>query len=161
MGLDEKAKVRDKMEGDKIKIGIVVSEFNEVITKKLLEGAEKYLKEEGVDYEVFWVPGSLEIPVVAKAISEKFDAILSLGCIIKGETYHFDFVAKGTIDGIVRVSLDVVKPVIFGVLTVENLTQALERAGGKYGNKGYEWAENAVYMAKLIKKIKEGEAGKK
>ncbi len=141
--------------GKKIRVGIVVSEFNELITKKLLEGAENYLKKrEDVEYEVFFVPGSFELPVIAKAIADKFDSILVLGCIIKGETYHFDFVAKGVVEGIVRVSVETGKPVIFGVLTVENLMQALERSGGKYGNKGYEWAQNAVYMAELMRKIR-------
>lgn len=142
---------------DKIKIGVVVSRFNEFITNLLLEGAKRKFEEEGVDYEVFYVPGSFEIPLVAKMIADRFDAVLALGCVIRGETYHFEAVVQGVVKGVVDASLEKEKPVIFGVLTVDNINQAIDRAGGKFGNKGYDFAENAIYMAKLCQKIKKGE----
>lgn len=145
-----------KEESEKLKIGVVVSRFNEIVTEKLLEGAKRAFEEKEVDFEVFYVPGSFEIPITAKMLAKtgKFDAILALGCLIKGETFHFEYIAKGTTEGLVRASLQTEIPIIFGILTVENLNQALERAGGKQGNKGYEWAINSIYMAKLIKKLK-------
>lgn len=139
---------------ENIKIGVVLSTFNEFITKILLEGAKKRFAEENIDYEVFEVPGSFEIPIVAKMIAENFDSILTLGCIIKGETYHFESVVQGTVNGIVDAMLSKEKPIIFGILTVDNINQAIDRAGGKLGNKGYDFAGNAIYMAKLYKKIK-------
>ncbi|MFZ8802226.1 MAG: 6,7-dimethyl-8-ribityllumazine synthase [Candidatus Calescibacterium sp.] len=140
-----------------IKIGIVVSRFNEFITSRLLDGAKRALEENGISYDVIYVPGSFEIPIAAKFIAktQKYDSILVLGCIIKGETYHFDFVAKGVQEGILKVMLETEIPIIFGVLTVENINQAIDRAGGKYGNKGYEWGINAIYMAKLKRQINE------
>ncbi len=139
-----------------MKIAVVVSRFNELITSLLLDGAKRAFAEaEDVEYEVFYVPGAFEIPLVAKLLASKFDAVLTLGCVIKGETQHFEFVAKGVTEGIMRVSLDEEKPIIFGILTVDNLQQALDRAGGKHGNKGYEWAKNTIEMVKLVKKIKD------
>jgi len=139
---------------EKIRIGVILSTFNEFITKLLLEGAKKKFSEENVEYEVFEVPGSFEIPIVAKIIADKFDSILTLGCIIRGETYHFEGVVQGVVKGIVEAMLSKEKPVIFGILTVDNINQAIDRAGGKLGNKGYDFAGNAIYMAKLYKKLK-------
>lgn len=141
-------------EFDKVKIGVVVSRFNEFITNILLEGAKRKFQEENIEYEVIYVPGSFEIPIVAKLISDRFDAVLALGCIIRGETHHFEAVVEGTVKGVVEAALQKEKPVIFGVLTVDNIDQAIDRAGGKYGNKGYDFAENSIYMARLCKKIK-------
>lgn len=139
---------------EKIKIGVILSTFNEFITKLLYEGAKKKFEEKAAEYETFEVPGAFEIPVVAKIIADRFDSILALGCIIKGETYHFEAVVDGVVRGIVDVALQKEKPVIFGVLTVENINQAIDRAGGKFGNKGYDFAENAIYMAKLCRELK-------
>ncbi len=136
-----------------LKVGIIVSRFNEFITSKLLEGAKRAFEESNVEYEVFYVPGAFEIPVVAKLIYQKFDAVLTLGCVIKGETYHFDLVIKGVTEGITKVAVETGTPIIFGVLAVENVNQAIDRAGGKYGNKGYEWAKDAIEMAMLKHKI--------
>ncbi len=139
-----------------IKIGIVVSRFNEFITSKLLEGAKRALEENKINYYVVWVPGSFELPITAKLLAKtkEYDSILILGCIIKGETYHFDFVAKGVQEGTMQAMLETEIPIIFGVLTVENINQAIDRAGGKFGNKGYEWGLNAIHMAKISKNLK-------
>jgi 6,7-dimethyl-8-ribityllumazine synthase len=139
-----------------IKIGIVVSRFNEFITSRLLEGAKRALEENEINYDVIWVPGSFELPITAKlmAKTKKYDSILILGCIMKGETYHFDFVAKGVQEGTMQAMLETETPIIFGVLTVENINQAIDRAGGKHGNKGYEWGLNAIHMAKISKNLK-------
>lgn len=139
---------------EKIRIGVVLSTFNEFITRLLFEGAKKRFSEEDIEYEVFEVPGSFEIPIVAKIIADKFDSILTLGCIIRGETYHFEAVVQGVVRGIVEAMLSKEKPVIFGILTADNINQAIDRAGGKLGNKGYDFAGNAIYMAKLYKKLK-------
>jgi 6,7-dimethyl-8-ribityllumazine synthase len=154
---EKSEKLKDENESKyKLKIGVVVSRFNEIITEKLLEGAKRAFEEQKVDFEIFYVPGSFEIPITAKVLAKtgKFDSILTLGCLIKGETFHFEYVSKGLVEGLVKSALETETPIIFGVLTVENLNQALERAGGKHGNKGYEWALNSIYMAKLMKRLK-------
>lgn len=142
----------------KIKIAIIVSKFNELITSKLLEGAlnciETFdLKEN--NYDIFWVPGSFEIPIIAKKIAKnkKYNSIICLGAIIKGETDHYDFVAKEVSKGILEVGLNSEIPTIFGILTCDNSEQALDRAGIKSGNKGYESVLAAIEMMNLIKKI--------
>lgn len=141
-----------------IKIGIVVGRFNEFIVSKLLGGVLDGLKRHGVDednIEVSWVPGAFEIPLVAKkmAQSKKYDAIICLGAVIKGSTPHFDYVCAEASKGISSVSLSEELPVIFGVLTTDTIEQAIERAGTKAGNKGYDAAVTAIEMANLLKLI--------
>lgn len=141
-----------------IKIGIVVGRFNEFIVSKLLGGALDGLKRHGVEednIEVSWVPGAFEIPLVAKkmAQSKKYDAIICLGAVIKGSTPHFDYVCAEASKGISSVSLSEELPVIFGVLTTDTIEQAIERAGTKAGNKGYDAAITAIEMANLLKLI--------
>lgn len=141
-----------------LKIGIVAARFNEFIVSKLISGALDGLKRHGVedDYiEVAWVPGAFEIPLVAKkmAKSEKYDAVICLGAVIKGSTSHYDYVCAEVSKGIASVSLESKKPVIFGVLTTDNIEQAIERAGTKAGNKGYDAAVSAIEMANLISKF--------
>ena len=137
--------IQGKLIGKGMKIGIVLARFNEFIGSKLLSGAEDALIRHGVDeddIEVAWVPGAYEIPLVAKklATSEKYDAVICLGAVIKGNTPHFDYVSAEVSKGIAQVGLLSEVPVIFGVLTVDNKEQAIERAGTKAGNKGSEAA---------------------
>ncbi len=144
--------------GTGLKVGIVVGRFNEFITSKLLGGAEDTLRRHGVnetDVEVAWVPGAFEIPLVAKrmAASKKYDAVITLGTVIRGSTPHFDYVCSEVSKGVASVSMDQDIPVIFGVLTTETIEQAIERAGTKAGNKGAEAAVSAIEMANLLKQI--------
>jgi 6,7-dimethyl-8-ribityllumazine synthase len=137
------------------RFGIVVSRFNEFISKKLLEGALDSLLRHGVaddDIEVYWVPGSFEIPLAAKkvAASGSFDAVVCVGAVIRGDTPHFDFVAAEVSKGIASVSLESGIPVLFGVITADTLEQAIERAGTKAGNKGAKAAEAAIETANLF-----------
>ena len=141
-----------------IKVGIIAGRFNEFITGKLLEGAldgllRHEVKEE--DIEVAWVPGAFEIPLIASkmAKSRKYDAIICLGAVIRGSTTHYDFVCSEVSKGIAAVSLNTDIPVMFGVLTTENIEQAIERAGTKAGNKGYDCALGAIEMVNLIREI--------
>ena len=139
-----------------LRIGIVVGRFNEFIVSKLLGGAIDGLKRHGVEednIEVAWVPGAFELPLVAKkmAQNEKYDAVICLGAVIKGSTPHFDYVCAEASKGIAAVSLSTEKPVIFGVLTTDTIEQAIERAGTKAGNKGYDAAVTAIEMANLLK----------
>lgn len=139
-----------------IRVGIVVGRFNEFIVSKLLGGAIDGLKRHGVDedsIEVAWVPGAFEIPLVAKkmANSKKYDAVICLGAVIKGSTPHFDYVCAEASKGIGAVSLNTELPVIFGILTTDTIEQAIERAGTKSGNKGYDAAVTAIEMANLLK----------
>ena len=143
---------------DLMKIGIVLARFNEFIGSKLLSGAEDALIRHRVDeddIEVAWVPGAYEIPLVAKklATSEKYDAVICLGAVIKGNTPHFDYVSAEVSKGIAQVGLLSEVPVIFGVLTVDNIEQAIERAGTKEGNKGSEAANSAIEMVNLLNQI--------
>ncbi|WP_206922383.1 6,7-dimethyl-8-ribityllumazine synthase [Alicyclobacillus suci] len=140
-------------------IGIVVSRFNEFITGKLLSGAIDALERHGVksdDIEVAFVPGAFEIPYAAKwmAQSGKFDAVITLGAVIRGSTPHFDFVAAEVSKGVSQLSLNTDTPVIFGVLTTDTIEQAIERAGTKAGNKGFDAAVGAIEMANLRKLIR-------
>lgn len=142
-----------------LKFGIVVGRFNEFIGGKLLEGALDALKRHGVkeeDIDIAWVPGAFEIPLVAKkmAKSPKYDGVICLGAVIKGSTSHYDYVCSEVTKGIASVSLESEKPVIFGVLTTNTIEQAIERAGTKAGNKGYESAVSAIEMANLLNVIK-------
>ena len=144
--------------GSGIKIGIVVGRFNEFIGGKLLSGALDGLKRHGVseeDVEIAWVPGAFEIPLVAKkmAKSKKYDGVICLGAVIKGSTTHYDYVCSEVSKGIASVSLETEVPVMFGVLTTDNIEQAIERAGTKAGNKGYDVAVGVIEMVNLIKEI--------
>ena len=140
------------------RVGVVVSEWNEEITSALLEGAVNTMKSLGVKEKnilVHYVPGSFELPMGAKMIAEKLkvDAVICLGCVIQGETRHFEFISNAVANGITTVGLDTNIPVIFGVLTPDNYQQAKDRAGGKHGNKGDEAGATAVKMIELKKKL--------
>ncbi|MBU3158222.1 6,7-dimethyl-8-ribityllumazine synthase [Clostridium frigoris] len=147
-----------KLVAQGLKFGIIVARFNEFIGGKLLSGALDGLKRHGVEeeeVEIAWVPGAFEIPLVAKkmAKSGKYDAVICLGAVIRGATSHYEYVSGEVTKGIANVSLDTGVPVIFGVLTTENIEQAIERAGTKAGNKGYDAAVTAIEMANLLKEI--------
>lgn len=144
--------------GNDLKIGIVVGRFNEFITSKLLGGAEDALRRHGVADEnmtVVWVPGAFEIPLATKKLADKgeFDAIITLGTVIRGSTPHFDYVCSEAAKGISKVGMDYNIPVIFGVLTTDTIEQAIERAGTKAGNKGYDAAVSAIEMGNLYKNL--------
>lgn len=139
-----------------IKIGIVAARFNEFITSKLIGGALDGLKRHEVgedDIDIAWVPGAFEIPLIASkmAKSRKYDAIICLGAVIRGSTTHYDYVCSEVSKGIAHVSLNSDIPVMFGVLTTENIEQAIERAGTKAGNKGFDCAVGAIEMVNLIR----------
>ena len=141
-----------------LKVGIIVARFNEFIGSKLLSGAIDGLVRHGMDendIEVAWVPGAFEIPVAAQrmAQSKKYDAIICLGAVIKGSTSHYDYVCAEVSKGVASVSLQYGLPVMFGVLTTDNIEQAIERAGTKAGNKGYDCALSAIEMANLIRQM--------
>ena len=140
--------------------GVVASRFNDYIVKALLDGALDAVERHGGDVEsvdVAWVPGSYEIPLVAKqmAVSGRYDAVICLGAVIRGATAHFDYVAGGAASGIESVMLETDTPIIFGVITTETIEQAIERAGTKMGNKGFEAAAAAIEMADLMPRLKE------
>ncbi|GEN33777.1 MULTISPECIES: 6,7-dimethyl-8-ribityllumazine synthase [Aneurinibacillus] len=142
--------------GTGLKIGIVVGRFNEFITSKLLGGALDALKRHGVEednVEVAWVPGAFEIPLIVKKMAEsgKYDAVIALGTVIRGSTPHFDYVCNEAAKGIASIGLSTGVPSIFGVLTTDTIEQAIERAGTKAGNKGWEAAASAIEMANLTK----------
>ncbi len=144
--------------GKGLKFGVVVSRFNEFLTKKLLEGAEDALLRHGVnqeDIEIAWVPGSFEIPLIAKKLAEtkRFDAIICLGTAIRGGTPHFEYIAAEVTKGIAKVGLESGLPIIFGVITADTLEQAIERSGTKMGNRGFQAAVEAIEMANLVKGI--------
>lgn len=139
-----------------LKFGIVAGRFNDFIGSKLVSGAIDGLKRHGVneeDIEITWVPGAFEIPLVAKkmAKTKNYDGVICLGAVIKGSTPHFDYVSSEVSKGIASVSLETEVPVIFGVLTTDTIEQAIERAGTKAGNKGYDAAVTAIEMANLLK----------
>lgn len=147
-----------KLVSKEIRIGIVASRFNEFITSKLLSGALDGLFRHGVPeeaVEVAWVPGAFEIPLIASkmAKSGKYDAVICVGAVIRGSTSHYDYVCNEVSKGIASVSLQTGVPVLFGVLTTENIEQAIERAGTKAGNKGYDCALSAIEMVNLIREI--------
>ncbi|HIZ43752.1 MAG TPA: 6,7-dimethyl-8-ribityllumazine synthase [Firmicutes bacterium] len=155
-----------KLVSQDIRIGIVASRFNEFITSRLLGGAMDGLKRHGVreeDVHVAWVPGAFEIPLIASKMAEskRYDAVICLGSVIRGSTSHYDYVCSEVSKGIASVSLSSGVPVMFGVLTTENIEQAIERAGSKAGNKGYDCAEGAIEMVNLIREMETGaeEAG--
>ena len=141
-----------------MKIGIVVARFNEFITSKLLSGALDGLKRHEVSEEnidIAWVPGAFEIPLVASKMAQsgRYDAVICLGAVIRGATSHYDYVCNEVSKGIAQVSLSTGLPVLFGVLTTENIEQAIERAGTKSGNKGYECACGAIEMVNLLHQL--------
>lgn len=147
-----------KLVSSGIKVGIVVARFNEFITSKLLSGAMDGLLRHNVkeeDIQVAWVPGAFEIPLIASkmAKSGRYDAVICLGAVIRGSTSHYDYVCNEVSKGIAAVSLEAGIPVMFGVLTTENIEQAIERAGSKAGNKGSECAEGAIEMVNLIREM--------
>lgn len=142
--------------GTGLRVGIVVARFNEFITAKLLSGALDGLKRHGVaeeDVEIAWVPGAFEIPLIAKKMAEssKYDAVIALGTVIRGSTSHYDFVCNEVAKGLASTSLATGKPVMFGVLTTDTIEQAIERAGTKAGNKGWDSAVSAIEMANLAR----------
>lgn len=141
-----------------LRVGVVVGRFNEFIGSKLLGGALDAFKRHGMDedaVDVAWVPGAFEIPLIAQkmAKSGKYDAVITLGAVIRGSTPHFDYVCNEAAKGVSRVALDTGVPTIFGVLTVDTIEQAIERAGTKAGNKGWEAAVTAIEMANLGKQF--------
>jgi len=145
-----------KLNGSGMKVAIVVSRFNGFVTERLLSGAMDGLNRHGVsesNIDIYRCPGAFEIPAVAKKVIEqkKHDAVICLGAVIRGETPHFDYVAGESAKGVGKLSLDSVIPVIYGVLTTDTVEQAIDRAGGKSGNKGYDAAVSAIEMANLFK----------
>lgn len=141
-----------------LKFGIIVARFNEFIGGKLLSGAIDALKRHGVeenDIEITWVPGAFEIPLIAlkMAKTKKYDGVICVGAVIRGSTPHFDYVSSEVSKGIATVSLNTEVPIIFGVLTTDTIEQAIERAGTKAGNKGYDAAVTAIEMANLLKQF--------
>lgn len=153
-------KFEGKLVSEDIKVGIVVARFNEFITSKLLGGAIDALKRENVkddDIEVAWVPGAFEIPLIAKKMAEcgRYEAIICLGAVIRGATSHYDYVCSEVSKGIAQVSMNAGIPVMFGVLTTDTIEQAVERAGTKAGNKGFECAQGAIEMVNLIRAIEQ------
>jgi 6,7-dimethyl-8-ribityllumazine synthase len=143
------------LQGNGLKFGIVVSRFNEVITNRLISGAKDCLLRHGVDekdIDIAWVPGCFEIPLIAKKMAQaaRYNAIICLGCVIRGGTPHFEYVASAVNRGIANVSLETNLPVIQGIITADTLEQAIERAGAKEGNRGFAAAQSAVEMASLI-----------
>ncbi len=147
-----------KLSAKGMKVAIVAARFNEFITSKLLGGALDTLKRHGIDEEnidTAWVPGAFEIPVVAKKMAEskKYDAVICLGAVIRGSTSHYDYVCAEVSKGVAQVSMAAGIPVMFGILTTDTIEQAIERAGTKAGNKGYECALGAIEMVNLLKEI--------
>jgi 6,7-dimethyl-8-ribityllumazine synthase len=144
--------------GKGLKFGLVISRFNDFISRRLLEGAQDALLRHGVneeDMDIAWVPGSFEIPLIAKKLAQtkKYDAVICLGAVIRGGTPHFEYIASEVTKGIAQVNLETGLPVIYGVITTDTLEQAIERAGTKEGNKGFQAAVSAIEMVNLVKGI--------
>ncbi|MDT0978342.1 6,7-dimethyl-8-ribityllumazine synthase [Staphylococcus pseudintermedius] len=151
-------KFEGQLNGKGLKIGVVVSRFNDLITGRLLDGAQDALRRHQVaedSIDVAYVPGAFELPIVTKKMAQtgKYDAVVTLGCVIRGATSHYDYVCNEAAKGIAKASDDTGVPVIFGVLTTENIEQAIERAGTKAGNKGAESAVGAIEMANLLRQM--------
>ena len=147
-----------KLLGEGLKFGLIISRFNEFVSKRLLEGAQDALVRHGVkeeDIDIAWTPGSFEIPLVAKKLAQtqKYDALICLAAVIRGGTPHFQYIAAEVTKGIAKVGLDAELPVIYGIITADTLEQAIERAGTKAGNKGFDAAVSAIEMANLVKGI--------
>ena len=154
------AEIHGDLDGRGLRFAIVVARFNELITQQLLSGARDGLRRHGVSedaIDVAFVPGSLEIPVVAQGLARagRYDAVICLGAVIRGATAHFDYVAAGVAQGVARVSLECGLPVIFGILTTDTIEQALERAGTKQGNKGWDAAVSAIETARVLRAVGE------
>ncbi|BEU88099.1 6,7-dimethyl-8-ribityllumazine synthase [Selenomonas sp. TAMA-11512] len=148
-----------KLTAEGLRFGIVVSRFNEFITSKLLTGALDAIRRHGGkddDIDVAWVPGAFELPMLAKTMAEtkRYDAVLCLGAVIRGSTTHYDYVCNEAAKGIAQVGMQTGVPTIFGVVTTENIEQAIERAGTKAGNKGVDAAVSAIEMVNLLKAVK-------
>jgi len=144
--------------GKGLKFGVAVSRFNEFITTKLLEGAQDALLRHGVneeDVEIAWVPGSFEIPLVAKKLAQtkRYDAVICLAAVVRGATPHFEYIAAEVTKGIAKVGLETGLPIAYGIITADTLEQAIERAGTKAGNKGFDAAVNAIEMVNLLRNI--------
>lgn len=144
--------------GSGLKVGIVISRFNELLSSRLLSGAQDALNRHGIasdDVDVAWVPGAFEIPLVAKRLADtgRYDAVLALGVIIRGGTPHFDYIASEVSKGVAKASLDTGVPVMFGVITADTIEQAVERAGTKAGNKGWDAALAGIEMANLLRSV--------
>jgi len=144
--------------GKGLKFGLVISRFNEFLTKKLLEGAQDALLRHGVnegDIEVAWVPGAFEIPLVAKKLAQtkRYDAVICLGAVVRGETPHSEYIAAEVSKGIAKIGLETGLPVIYGVITADTLEQAIERSGTKQGNEGFKAAVDAIEIANLLKSL--------
>lgn len=144
------------LRGEGLSIAIVVSRFNDLITRQLLAGAQDGLRRHGVEakgVDVAWVPGSFEIPLAARKLAEsgRYQAVVCLGAIVRGETPHFEYIATQVSSGIARAGLETGVPLVFGIITADSLEEALERAGGKMGNKGYDAAVSAIEMANLMR----------
>ncbi|MHB1125990.1 MAG: 6,7-dimethyl-8-ribityllumazine synthase [Bacillota bacterium] len=139
-----------------LKFGLVVARFNEFITSKLLSGAMDALQRHGAatgDIDVIWVPGAFEIPLVAQKVALRYDAVICLGAVIRGATPHFDYVSGEVTKGVAQVGLNTGVPIIFGVITADNIEQAIERAGTKAGNKGWDAALTAIEMVNLFRQF--------
>ena len=133
-----------------LSFAVVVARFNSTVTNKLLEGAKEALRKAGAsEVRVYSVPGAFELPFAARRLAEDFDAVVALGAVVRGETPHFDYVAGAAAQGLLQVMLETGTPVAFGVLTTETMEQAMERAGGAHGNKGYDAAMTAIEMARF------------
>lgn len=151
----------DRMADDHLpgaRVGIVAARFNSLVVKKLVDGATDALEEHGIahdDVALVWVPGCFELPIVATRLAPKVDVVVCLGAVIRGETPHFDLVARAAADGIREAAVISGKPVIFGVLTTDTLDQALDRAGGAHGNKGWDAAEAALEMVSVVAALEE------
>jgi len=148
-----------ELQGSGLRVAVVVSRFNETVTTRLLAGAREALTQHEVrdeDIDIAWVPGAFELPLAAKKLAEgrRYDAIVCLGAVIRGETPHFEFVAGETARGIGQVALETGLPVVFGVITPNTLEQAMDRAGGRTGNKGYDAVISAIEMANLLRGLR-------
>ena len=147
-----------KLDGRGLKFAVVVSRFNQEITEKLLAGAQEALRGAGADFpDVFHVPGAFELPLAAKRLlsSGRYHGVVALGAVVRGDTPHFDYVAGEAATGLARVAADTGVPVAFGVLTCNTLEQAIDRAGAKGGNKGFDAAMTAIEMADLLRRLRE------
>lgn len=157
-GTDQMTTFEGNLIGTGLKVGVVVSRFNELLSSRLLSGAQDALVRHGVsadDIDVAWVPGAFEIPLVAGKLAQsaRYDAVIALGVVIRGGTPHFDYVAAEVSKGIAKISLDTGVPVMFGIITANTIEQAVERSGTKAGNKGWEAANAAIEMAGLLKQL--------
>ncbi len=131
-------------------IGVVASRFNSVVTERLVEGVERKLEEAGVPYEVIWVPGSFELPQAVSLLLNRYAAFVAVGCIVKGETAHWEYLSSAVISSLLNIAVESKKPIGLAVLTVDSIEQGLNRAGGKFGNKGEEAAESVLGLLKLV-----------